>query len=397
MSRPLPITEINDLALKLLAQAAVGLWKNPPNPALAFLYDRLVALEGFTPFSKNLPIATDVLHVPVAAAFASPRATLPTIGGDARKVSVVNSFEMQVPLTGATIDEWEETNQLSSIMGIGATSSAEAFAEQQMAGRMDFGLQAMRNRLEVMTLDMIVNARVSVTGEYTNPVSNLFTRNTATTVAQLSSPDYSVADLTAGSLTDRRWVNADGTSNTTTATPVEDVQVMISASKRFGGGGASAFVMSAEALKSYQEDFAVNYADVSNRQIMTMGGNAAYELPSALLQIGWSLLGYVHDRSNNWALVPVYGGDSIQYRDWTDDVTKNDFLPSYNFVFPLPKTPIISQRFTYVDVFKLADIKTLFPVNLYEDKKQGTTEGELLHRGYLYPRVNPNALVFWKV
>jgi len=397
MARPLPISDINTASLMLYSQNAVAIWQNPPNPALGFLYNKFVQNAGYTPMARQLPIAMDVLHVPVAAEFANPRMALPTIDGNASNITVVNSFPLNVPLTGSTIDEWEDANLIYSTLGLGTQKNYSAHNAEILAGRMMFAEEAMRNRFEVMTLDMIENARIAVTGNYTAPVSNVFTRNTVTTVAQLDDPNYSVANLVTLDSGNLRWVEADNTMNTA-AHPVENVQQMIACQKRFGAGGASGFVMSPLALKAYQTDFETNYKDLATTTLLTMGGNVAFELPTSLMQIGWSLLGYVHDRANNWQPLPVYGGSSIQYRDWADSSTNNDFLPTAEeFCFPIPKVPVIAQKFTYVDLAVFADVRAMYAVNVWNDPETKETYGKMLHRGYLYPSTNPNAMPYWIV
>lgn len=393
----LPLGDINAGGLLLLANAMQTVWNNPENPALNFLSKDFVALEGYTPFNNNYPISQNVLSHPVAAAYANPRAALPSIDGAGTITQTIKPVELKVPLDDSTMDEFEEQTLMLRTFGIDPQGQATAnFEAERWAARLAFGKLAMSNRFEIMTMGLIETCSIITPETHALSISNTFSRTAMSAVGDITKTDFGYADLTAGALIGLRWVNIDKTLNAS-ATPVNDVQVQIATLKRYGGGGAKYFVMSPLAMAAYQADFKANYADLAKNTIVTVGGNAAIEIPQHLMQMGWSHVGYVHDFANNYNLIPVYSGASIQYKDWTDADTLKDFLPTDEFCFPAPKTPTLGQRFTYVNLKRVKDQKTLLPINIYMDEESGDRRGSILHKGYMFPNKNPNALVYWKV
>lgn len=397
----LPLGQINDAALRILAASMTTIWQNPANPGLDFLFKHYVKQEGYTPFSQNYPISQNVLQYPVAAAFANPRARLPQIDGAGTVTQMIKPFELKVPLDDVTMDEWEEQTLVLRTFGQDfAGQSSASYENERWAARMQYGKLALSNRLEVNTMNLIEDCSLITPEDNALAIVNTFSRTSPTTVADLEKPDYGFVDLHVTAYNsangDRYWIDSSTGAVNATAKPVNDVQVMIRTIKRFGGGGVKFFVMSPNSLKAYQADFATNYADLAQNAVVTVGGNAQIEIPVHLMELGWSQIGYVHDFSDNYKLIPVFAGSSVKYKDWTDADTLKDFLPTYEYCFPVPLVPVIGQKFTYVNLKRVKDQKVPFPINIYEDAESGDRCGSILHRGYMYPRVNPNAIVFWR-
>lgn len=399
----LPLGQINDAALRILAASMTTIWQNPANPGLDFLSKDFVKQEGYTPFSQQYPISQNVLQYPVAAPFANPRARLPQIDGMGTITQMIKPFELKVPLDDVTMDEWEEQTLVLRTFGQDfAGQSSASYENERWAARMQYGKLAISNRIEVNTMNLIESCSLITPEDNAVAIANTFARNSPTTVTELSETNWGYVDLSQAAFVsgDRYWLDTANPAAPVInvgAKPVQDVQVMIKTVKRFGGGGVKYFVMSPMALAAYQADFAANYADLAKNTVVTVGGNAQIEIPVHLMELGWSQIGYVHDFSNNYALIPVFAGSSVKYKDWTDANTLKDFLPDYQYCFPVPMVPTIGQKFTYVNLKRVKDQRVPFPINIYEDSESGDRCGSILHRGYMYPRVNPNALVFWRV
>lgn len=377
-----------------LQEMMFTVWNNPENPELDFFYKDLVTEEGYTEFDPY-PVGEKVLTAPIVAPFANPRAILPVVDGKGKVINYINHYEVKVSISDETVDEYERKKLTAKVFG----SSVEAMpAEDRFAARMEYGRAACINRFVVNAMNLIELASLSAVNEATGVnVVNTFVRKEVTTVAALNTSPAPYANLTAGSLTGRRWVNSDGSLNTS-AKPVADVQTQIATLKFYGAGGAKYFIMSPLAMAAYNRDFQANYSEWHKNTNMLQTG-LMLTLPKEVMEQGWSIIGYVHDFSQAGVLIPVVGGSNVTYLDWMNQTTAHNLLPSYEFCFPVPLVPSIGLKHTWIKLQKLMKQQTLLGVNIWggDNTESGAYEGAIYHRGTMYPRLSPNALVFWKV
>lgn len=390
---PLPSIDVTRQGvLRALNELMFTMWQNPESPGLDFFKADVMVEEGFTEFNPY-PLAQDVLTAPIVAPLANPRAVLPVIDGQGRSFKFIDHFEIKVPLEGETVDEYEARMLTAKLFGKDVESLP---VEDRFQARLAYAQTAILNRLSVFCMNMIESASI-VAQDLGNgvDVTNTFVRNTITTTAGLNTDSASYADLTAGSLAGRRWVESNDTLNTS-ATPYADVQAMIATLKRWGGGRPKYFVMSSLAMKAYQLDFKTNFSDLYDKTNILLAG-AQFTVPIEAQKQGWHIIGYVHDESENFRLVPVVGGSNVMYLNWMNRSALQNFLPTYEFAFPVGEVPTIGSKHTWIRVERLMKEKNLLGVNIWTEEETGGTRGAVLTRQTMYPRVSPNALVFWKV
>lgn len=378
--------------LQALNELMFTMWHNPENPELNMLYNDMVEADGYTAFDPY-PLGMNVLTAPVAAPFANPRAILPVIDGMGVNVSFVNHFELKVPITGETVDEYEARMLQSKIFGMDINKVP---AIDRFQARFNYAQTAILNRLAVSAMNLIeASSIVAVdTGNGVN-VTNTFPRTEVTAVANLYTDQAPYADLTAGGLTGERWVANDGTTNTG-ASPFKGVQAQIATLKRYGGGSVKYFVMSPKALQAYKDDFTANYAELFKATNILVAA-APFSLPIQAQKAGWHVIGYVHDESENYRLIPVLAGSNVKYLNWMNRSSLQNFLPTSEFSFPVGSVPTIGTRHTWIKIDRLKEQKEVVGVNLWREEESGALQGAVLSRQTMYPKLHPNALVFWVV
>jgi hypothetical protein len=395
MALPL-IGQINQAALFTLAALCNQEYTNPENPSLDFLIRDVLTDRGYTE-QNPLPIKQNVLTMPIAAPRVSPRGKVPMIDGKGQVLSFVKSFPLKIPLHDVTMDEYERMKLTSAIFGQAMGQiDPETQAVQAWQARMQLGKQALNNAFEVSAMNLIESASIIVSEEGALEEVQTFDRKAITATTKLGTNDTPFVDFTASGMIGLRWVQNDGVTINASAKPFVDIQAMIGTSKRYGAGGVKHFVMDTKSYEAYVLDFETNYKNSAIKTLQTIDGNASMDVPDYLKRVGWSKIGYVHDRSNAWALIPVYAGTSVKYRNWFDAGTDLEFVPTYPHCFPVCSVPTIARQYTWVQLERVRNMQVMFPVNIYEESESGAREGSIMFRGFLYPNLSPNTLIFYR-